>query len=47
MFNNAVLRPLIGLPLAAVIVFGLFSFMRSMIAQDFVPPELAPELALA
>lgn len=43
MFNNAVLRPLIGLPLAALIVFGLFSFMRSMIAQEFVPPELAPE----
>ena len=43
MFNHSILRPLIGLPLAAVIVFGLFSFMRTMIDQDFVPPEATPQ----
>ncbi|MGB3625254.1 MAG: TonB family protein [Henriciella sp.] len=38
MLQNAALRPLIGLPLAALIVFGLYSFMNSMISQDYEQP---------
>ncbi|WP_018146880.1 TonB family protein [Henriciella marina] len=39
MLENSVLRPLIGLPLAGLIVFGLFSGMKSMISSDFEPPK--------
>ena len=43
MFQNSLLRPIIGLPIAAAIVIGLFSFMKSMISSEFIPPE--PEAA--
>ncbi|MEM5517098.1 TonB family protein [Henriciella sp. AS95] len=43
MFQNAFFRPAFGLPLAGLIVFGLYSFMQSMIAVDYVPPEPVPE----
>lgn len=39
MFQNSVLRPVIGLPIAGLIVLGLFSVMRSMISSEFEPPE--------
>ncbi|WP_084418445.1 TonB family protein [Henriciella litoralis] len=42
MFENSVIRPMVGLPLAAVIVFGLFTFMYRMVETDFVPPEESP-----
>lgn len=38
MFQSSVLRPAVGLPLAALVVFGLFSFMNAMISQDYDPP---------
>lgn len=42
MFQSAVLRPVLGLPLAGLVVLGLFSFMQKMIDSDFVPPEEKP-----
>lgn len=41
MFQNSLFRPLVGLPIAAIIVVGLFSFMKSMISSEFTPPEPA------
>lgn len=39
MINNPYLRILIGFPIAAVIVYGLFIFMGKLISADFVPDE--------
>lgn len=41
MFQNSLFRPLVGLPIAAFIVVGLFSFMKSMISSEFTPPKAA------
>ena len=46
MFQSSMLRPLVGLPLAGLVVFGLFSFMHRMISVDFVPPETVPQRVL-
>ncbi|MEQ9316811.1 MAG: TonB family protein [Henriciella sp.] len=46
MFQSSILRPAIGLPLAALVVFGLFSFMNAMISQDYDPPEEAEQRQL-
>lgn len=43
MLNHSFIRPLVGLPLAAIIVIGLFSMMQKLIAQDFVPPDASPQ----
>lgn len=43
MLQNALVRPVIGLPLAGLVVFALFAFMQSMIAVDYVPPQPAQE----
>ena len=39
MFSNPVIRLLIGVPLAAIVVFALFTFMYKMINQDYQQPE--------
>jgi len=39
MFSNPVIRLLIGVPLAAIVVFALFTFMYKMINQDYEQPE--------
>lgn len=39
MLQSSILRPVIGLPLAGLIVFGLYSFMNAMISQDYERPE--------
>ena len=39
MFSNPLIRLLIGVPLAAIVVFGLFTFMYKMINQDYEQPE--------
>jgi len=39
MFKNPILRIVLGLPAAAIIVYGLFIGMGLLIAQDFVPNE--------
>ncbi len=39
MFTNPFVRIGIGLPIAALIVLGLFHFMRLAISQDFKEPE--------
>ncbi|WP_300376964.1 energy transducer TonB [Henriciella sp.] len=39
MFANPIIRLLIGVPLAAVVVYLLFTFMYNMINQDYEQPE--------
>lgn len=39
MFSNPIIRLLIGVPLAAIVVYLLFTFMYSMINQDYEQPE--------
>jgi protein TonB len=39
MFSNPIVRLVIGIPLAAIVVFALFTFMYKMINQDFEQPE--------
>lgn len=39
MFSNPVVRLLIGIPLAAIVVFALFTFMYKMINRDYQQPE--------
>ena len=39
MFSNPIIRLIIGIPLAAIVVFGLFTFMYRMINQDYEQPE--------
>ena len=39
MFSNPLIRLLIGVPLAAIVVFALFTFMYKMINQDYEQPE--------
>ncbi|MEQ9316810.1 MAG: TonB family protein [Henriciella sp.] len=47
MFTNPVIRLVIGVPLAAIVVYLLFTFMYSMINQDYVQPEVEEERVLA
>lgn len=42
MLNNPYLRIFVGFPVAAGIVYGLFSFMAWLISADFVPEETGP-----
>lgn len=46
MLQHSVLRPLVGLPLAALVVLGLFSFMQQMVTRDFVAPPASPQKML-
>lgn len=46
MFSHSLLRPLVGLPLAALIVFGLFRFMQVMTDTDFEPPQTSEQRVL-
>lgn len=46
MTNHAILRPLVGLPIAGLIVFSLYTFMQRMIAVDFVPPAATAQRGL-
>lgn len=39
MFNNPILRILVGAPAAAIIVYSLFIFMGWLISAEFVPNE--------
>ena len=39
MFSNPILRLVIGIPLAAIVVFALFTFMYKMINQEYEQPE--------
>lgn len=39
MFTNPILRLIIGIPLAAIVVYLLFTFMYSMINQEYQQPE--------
>jgi protein TonB len=39
MFSNPIIRLVIGIPLAAIVVFALFTFMYKMISQDYEQPE--------
>ena len=39
MFTNPILRLLIGLPIAAVVVYGLFMFMNFAISGNFKAPD--------
>ncbi|MGB3625255.1 MAG: TonB family protein [Henriciella sp.] len=39
MFTNPILRLVIGIPLAAIVVYLLFTFMYSMINQEYEQPE--------
>ncbi|WP_084399611.1 energy transducer TonB [Henriciella aquimarina] len=39
MFSNPIVRLVIGIPLAAVVVYLLFTFMYSMINQEYEQPE--------
>ncbi|MCZ4298784.1 energy transducer TonB [Henriciella marina] len=39
MFSNPIIRLIIGIPLAAIVVFALFTFMYKMINQDYEQPE--------
>ena len=47
MLSNPILRLVIGIPLAAIVVYLLFTFMYSMINQDYVQPEVEEERVLA
>lgn len=47
MFNNPILRLVIGIPLAAIVVFLLFTFMYTMINQDYKQPEVEEDKPLA
>ena len=46
MFSNPIIRLIIGLPLAAIVVFALFTFMYKMINQDYEQPENAEQRVL-
>lgn len=46
MLNSPLIRLLIGLPLAALIVYGLFTFMRVAISGEFKEPELEEQRTL-
>ncbi len=46
MFRHSVIGPLVGLPLAALVVFGLFAFMQNMVTRDFVAPPPPAEKVL-
>ena len=39
MFTNPIIRLLIGVPLAAIVVYLLFTFMYNMINQEYQQPE--------
>ncbi|WP_018146879.1 energy transducer TonB [Henriciella marina] len=39
MFSNPIIRLVIGIPLAAIVVLALFTFMYKMINQDYEQPE--------
>lgn len=43
MFNNPLLRIIVGLPAAAVIVYGLFIMMGQLISAEFEEPELGDQ----
>jgi len=45
-FNHILLRSGVGLPLAAIIVWGLFGFMTAMISDEFVPSEVEAQREL-
>ncbi|MEM5517097.1 TonB family protein [Henriciella sp. AS95] len=47
MLTNPVIRLVIGIPLAAIVVYLLFTFMYSMINQDYQQPEVEEERVLA
>ena len=46
MFSNPIIRLIIGIPLAAIVVFALFTFMYKMINQDYEQPENAEQRVL-
>ena len=46
MFNNPILRLAIGIPLAAIVVYALFTFMYSMINQDYEQPDVEEQRVL-
>lgn len=46
MFANPIIRLVIGIPLAAIVVYLLFTFMYSMINQDFKQPEVTEQRVL-
>ncbi len=39
MFSNPLIRLVIGIPLAAIVVFALFTFMYKMINRDYQQPD--------
>lgn len=44
--NNSLIRLAIGAPLAAIIVYGLFWFMNSVISQEFIEPPQGEQRTL-
>ncbi|MEL7451910.1 MAG: TonB family protein [Pseudomonadota bacterium] len=46
MFSNPILRILIGVPIAAVIVYFLFIGMNRLISREFVEPEIGEQRTL-
>ena len=46
MFSNPIIRLVIGVPLAAIVVYALFTFMYSMINQDYEQPEVEEQRVL-
>lgn len=46
MLTNPIIRLVIGIPLAAIVVYGLFTFMYSMINQDYEQPDVTEQRVL-
>ena len=46
MFSNPIVRLAIGIPLAAIVVYALFTFMYSMINQDYEQPDVEEQRVL-
>ncbi|WP_084418444.1 energy transducer TonB [Henriciella litoralis] len=46
MFSNPIIRLLIGIPLAVIVVFGLFTFMYKMINRDYKQPNAEEQRVL-
>ena len=46
MLSNPIIRLAIGIPLAALVVYLLFTFMYSMINQDYEQPDVEEQRVL-
>lgn len=46
MFSHPLIRLVIGTPLAALVVFGLFTFMRVVISGEFEEPDVSEQRVL-